>query len=65
MKYKKMSADICNLVTKFMHAMRQLQKVVNKKQPDVTEEKATFEAAKNDLQATVHSVHDALNNNMV
>ena len=50
-RFRICAETLCTLVTKFMHAMRQLQKAVNHKDLDVTMQKRDFESTKNDLQA--------------
>jgi hypothetical protein len=55
-KFKKYSSDLCQRINCFLKAMRSLQKAVNKKESDFTDEKLNFENSKNDLQQLVHKV---------
>lgn len=59
-QYMQLTRELCELVTQFMHAMRQLQKAVNRKQADVSEQKHEFELAKSNLQQLVQSVKDQI-----
>jgi hypothetical protein len=44
---------MCEHVNKFMHSMRQLQKAVNRKDPDIMGPKENFESSKTALQGLV------------
>ena len=43
--------SLATSTTKFLNAMRRLQKVVHKKEPNVQNERVMFETTKNDLES--------------
>lgn len=51
---------MCEHVNKFMHSMRQLQKAVNRKDPDIMGPKENFESSKTALQGLVVQVREQL-----
>ena len=51
-------------MTKFMHAMRQLQKAVNRKEKDVSLPKRDFETSKKDLEEAVNQVKNKFFKNL-
>ena len=49
----------------FFDTMRRLQKVVQKKEPNVKLEKADFESAKRDLEITLKTVKKQIENSQI
>lgn len=45
-----------NLTTKFLNAMRKLQRVVHRKEANVSNEKMDFEKAKKELEVSLKAI---------
>ncbi len=51
---------LVHLANRFLTAMRKLQKVVHKREPNVNQEKQDFETAKRDLELTLKTIVTSL-----
>lgn len=56
---------LADLIVKFLHSMRRLQKVVHKKESNVQKEKQEFEICKKELEVYLKQVKNALESNVV
>ncbi len=60
MSAKQSAEQLCTQVTKFLSAMRTLQKAVNRKEKDVSDPKFEFENSKKELETLVAKVKASL-----
>lgn len=58
--YKVKLETLVLLASRFLAAMRKLQKVVHKKETNVNTEKIEFEKAKKDLEITLKNISNVL-----
>jgi 3-methyladenine DNA glycosylase AlkC len=61
--WRRLTESLADLICKFLHSMRKLQKVVHKKETNVQKEKQDFELSKKELEFYLKQIKTSLEDN--